>query len=243
VLAAPATPRDRPPDDRAFDAVINIPSRGLLGRQRVDVVILIGLLNDVIQLEDVAVCVYAHEENAKLDTIHIVDLRHEFGELLMIGHEIRDSDIEPEVLYRVLQLANELAVEGREGHPIGTLLTLGDYEHVAKYTHQIVMNPFHGYAADEKNILDPSLAETIKEFSVLDGAFVIRGDGEVMSAGTCIQIHASTETTAGLGTRHAAGQAISDATRALSIVLSQSSGTVSVYRRGRCILALTRSDK
>jgi DNA integrity scanning protein DisA with diadenylate cyclase activity len=242
LLAAPATPRDRPPEDHWFDAMISIPSRGLGGRQRVKVVVLIGLLNGLIGGEDVAICVYGREESHILDTVYVVDLRHQFRELLLVSHEIRDSDIEPEVLYRVLQLTNELAIEGREGNPVGTLFTLGDYEQVAQYTHQIVINPFRGYQADEKNILDPSLAETIKEFSLLDGAFVVRGDGEVMSAGVCVQIHTPADgSVSGLGTRHAAGVAISAATRALAIVLSQSTGTVSVYKSGRKILTLSRS--
>lgn len=242
LLAAPATPRERVAEDGVFDAMISIPSRGLSGRQRVNVVVLIGLLNGLIQGEDVAICVYGREESHILDTIHVVDLRHQFKELLMLSHEIRDSDIEPEVLYRVLQLANDLAIEGREGHPVGTLFTLGDYDHVAGHTHQIVINPFRGYPSDEKNILDPSLAETLKEFALLDGAFVIRGNGEVMSAGACVQIQApADELVSGLGTRHAAGMAISAATRTLAIVLSQSTGAVSVYKSGRRILTLTRS--
>ena len=48
---------------------------------------------------------------------------------------------------------------------------------------QLVMNPFHGYPEEDRNILDPNLRETIREFSAIDGAFVIRDDGVVMAAG------------------------------------------------------------
>ncbi len=242
VLAGPVI-QEGAEESQAFDAWIRIPSRGLLGRQRVDAVILIGLLEGVIQLEDLAICVYARATMHTLDTVHVVDLQHQFSELLMVSREIRRGDIKPEVLYRTLQLANEMAVEGREGNPVGTLYVLGDYEQVAKHTQQIVMNPFRGYTADERNILDPSLTETLKEFALLDGAFVIRGDGEVMSAGSCVQVHAPIEVAPGLGTRHAAGQAISAVTSALAVVVSQSTGTVSVYRSGRRILALTKRDE
>ena len=242
IIAAPPSPRDLTQEEDAFDATIDIPFRGLSGHQRVDVVILIGLLNDLVKVEERAVCVYGRTEVQQLDSIHVVDLRHQFSELLKLSHEIRATDIDPEVLYRVLQLANELAMEGREGTPVGTIFVVGDYEATTAYSYQIVINPFRGYAPDEKNILDPSLDETLKEFSVLDGAFLVRGNGEVMSAGCCIHITApEDEAVSGLGTRHRAGVAISAVTEALAVVLSQSTGTVSVYKSGKQILALTRN--
>ena len=242
IIAAPPSPRDPIQEEDAFDATIDIPLRGLSGHQQVDVVVLIGLLNDLLKVEERAVCVYGRTETQRLDSIHVVDLRHQFSELLELSHEIRHTDIDPEVLYRVLQLAHELALEGREGTPVGTIFVVGDYDAATAYSDQIVINPFRGYAPDEKNVLDPSLDETLKEFSVLDGAFLVRGNGEVMSAGSCIHIATPEEkAVSGLGTRHRAGVAISAVTQALAIVLSQSTGTVSVYKSGKQILALTRN--
>ena len=242
IIAAPPSPRDQTQEEDAFDATLDIPFRGLSGHQRVDVVILIGLLKDLLKVEERAVCVYGRTDAQQLDSIHVVDLRHQFSELLKLGHEIRHTDIDPEVLYRVLQLANELALEGREGTPVGTIFVVGDYDTATAYSYQIVINPFRGYAPDEKNVLDPSLDETLKEFSVLDGAFLLRGNGEVMSAGTCIHITTPEDkAVSGLGTRHRAGVAISAVTEALAIVVSQSTGTVSVYKSGKQILALTRN--
>ena len=61
--------------------------------------------------------------------------------------------------------------------------------------------------------LNPFMDETVKEFSSLDGAFVIRGDGVVRSAGSLIQAaDVDHPLPSGLGSRHAAAAAISLAT-------------------------------
>jgi len=75
--------------------------------------------------------------------------------------------------------------------------------------------------------------ETVKEFSSVDGAFVIRGDGVLVAAGSLIhapEYHHSLPS--GLGSRHAAAAAISLASQCISIVVSSSSGQVTVFRRG-----------
>ena len=75
--------------------------------------------------------------------------------------------------------------------------------------------------------------ETIKEFSSIDGAFVIRGDGVVESAGSLIQAADYNHTLpSGLGSRHAAAAAVSVATDCIALVVSSSSGQVTLFRRG-----------
>ena len=101
--------------------------------------------------------------------------------------DLLPEDVKPEVLERVLAVATELAVEGREGRPVGCLFVVGDTDKVDKFTKPLVLNPFYGYKEEDRNILNPFMDETIKEFSSIDGAFVIRGDGVVESAGSLIQ--------------------------------------------------------
>ena len=51
--------------------------------------------------------------------------------------------------------------------------------------------------------------ETIKELSLIDGAFIVRGNGVVETAGSLIQAKANRIVLpGGLGTRHAAAAAI-----------------------------------
>ena len=42
--------------------------------------------------------------------------------------------VKPEVIERVLAIATELAVEGREGHPVGCLFALGSAEKISEYS-------------------------------------------------------------------------------------------------------------
>ena len=127
----------------------------------------------------------------------------------------------------------ELSVEGREGRPVGTLFVLGATKSVEAMTKPLVLNPFFGYKEEERNVLSPFMDETVKEFSGLDGAFVVRGDGVLISAGSLI--HAPDydhSLPSGFGARHAAGAAISVATECLAIVVSSSTGQVTIFRNG-----------
>ena len=146
-----------------------------------------------------------------------------------------------EVLERALEIAVDLAEQGREGAPMGMSMVLGDYENVKPLTQQLTINPFKGYSEPERSILDPTLEETVKEFAAIDGAFVISGDGVIQSAGTYLSPPADTKVdlVSGLGARHRAGAAMSKATKAVVIVLSQSTGRVTVYRGGREIMAVS----
>jgi DNA integrity scanning protein DisA with diadenylate cyclase activity len=147
----------------------------------------------------------------------------------------------PEVFERVLTLATELAVEGREGRPVGTLFVMGDSERVLEQSRSLVLNPFQGHPEAQRNILDPAVEETIKEFSALDGAFVVREDGVVLSAGTQLVPSGShPPLPGGLGTRHAAAAGITASTQAVAVCVSQSTGAVAVFRSGELVTTLHR---
>ena len=129
-----------------------------------------------------------------------------------------------------------MAAEGREGRPVGALFVLGDSEHVLAQSRSLVLNPFQGHPESGRNILDPGLEETIKEFSALDGAFIVRGDGVVLTAGTQLMPTALPVClVGGLGTRHAAAAGITASTLALAVCVSQSTGTVSVFKSGQLV--------
>ncbi|MDA3950733.1 MAG: diadenylate cyclase [Spirochaeta sp.] len=142
-------------------------------------------------------------------------------------------DIDASVSGRVLELADELGRQGREGKPVGALFVIGQREELAAFTHQLIVNPFLGYADEARNILDPSLEETIKEFSKIDGAFIIDVDGTVVSAGTYLAVSpGELAHQYGEGARHASARAITAVTNAVSVAVSESTGRVSVYIGG-----------
>jgi DNA integrity scanning protein DisA with diadenylate cyclase activity/mannitol/fructose-specific phosphotransferase system IIA component (Ntr-type) len=194
---------------------------------------LVGLSRGWFRFNDRLCCVGGIADSNQFDTVVVVDVEREFQSLLSGQPDLLPTDVKPEVLERIIAVATELSAEGREGRPVGCLFVLGDTTKVERMTKPLVMNPFFGYKDEDKNILNPFMDETIKEFSSLDGAFVIRGDGVVRSAGSLIQASDTDHPLpSGLGSRHAAAAAISVATDCVSIVVSSSTGQVTLFRRG-----------
>jgi diadenylate cyclase len=193
----------------------------------------VALTREIISFNDRICCVGGIAGSNQFDTVVIVDVEREFQTLLTGHADLLPADVKPEVLERVLAIATELSVEGREGKPVGCLFVLGDTSRVEKMIKPLVLNPFYGYKEEDRNILSPFMDETVKEFSSIDGAFVIRGDGVVSSAGSLIQAADNDHILpSGLGSRHAAAAAISVASDCISIVVSSSTGQVTLFRRG-----------
>ena len=133
----------------------------------------------------------------------------------------------------VLQLAVELAREGREGRKIGTLFVVGDVEETLRRSRPLLLDPLYGHPRELLDVSRADFRETVKELAQLDGAFLVDDDGTFAAASRYIEVDVGSPTyfTPGLGTRHAAAASISSTTRATAIVVSQSS-IVRVYARG-----------
>jgi DNA integrity scanning protein DisA with diadenylate cyclase activity len=111
-----------------------------------------------------------------------------------------------------------------------------------RQSRSLVLNPFLGHPESALSVFDPALEETLKEFSALDGAFIVRGDGVVLTAGSHLipSSAAHTNLASGLGTRHGAAAGICASTNAIAICISQSTGTVSVYKAGALVTEIRR---
>ncbi|MFC1705307.1 diadenylate cyclase [Planctomycetota bacterium] len=221
--------------------VIEVPPFLFSRLGQIKIAVLVSLTRGVLKLGDVVLCVTGLAESSVLDTIVLIEIGQEYEVIANIEGAALPPDTSPEVFERVIELAEELALEGREGRSLGTIFVLGDADGVAGYCQQLVLNPFQGYEERERNILDPHLEETIKEYANLDGAFVIRGDGVVLSAGTLLHSHQLKEPQEqGLGARHAAAAAITAVTEAVALAISQSTGDVRVYRSGHPLVVLEK---
>jgi diadenylate cyclase len=216
-----------------FDDTIQVRSFSNQRMAQLRSAVLVGLTRGIVTFKDRLCCLGGIAASNQFDSIMVVDVEKEFSSLLSGHADLLPADVKPEVLERVIGIATELAVEGREGRPVGCLFVLGDSDKLATLTKPLVLNPFYGYKEEDRNILNPFMDETIKEFSSIDGAFVIRGDGVVEAAGSLIQAadynHALPS---GLGSRHAAAAAISVAADCIALVVSSSSGQVTLFRRG-----------
>jgi len=133
------------------------------------------------------------------------------------------TDYDPGVVESLIELAVEIAREGREGRRIGTLFTLGDEQSVLSKSRALILNPLEGHPEEARRLEDPNLRGTIKEFAQLDGAFVVSAAGLFVAA--CRYLDAAASPIAlplGLGSRHIAAAHISSATRAVGVVVSES---------------------
>ena len=130
-----------------------------------------------------------------------------------------------------MQLAVEIAREGREGRKIGTLFVVGDVERVLERSRPLLLDPLYGHPRELLDVSRPDFRETVKELAQLDGAFLVDDDGTFAAAARYIDVAPKTPLTPGLGTRHAAASSITAETGAVAIVVSQSS-VVRVYADG-----------
>ena len=144
-------------------------------------------------------------------------------------------EYDPAVLDSVIELAVEIAREGREGRRIGTLFTLGSAEAVLARSRPLILDPLTGHAESLRQINDPNLRGTIKELAQLDGAFVINDTGVVVAACRYLDTAgAGIEVPLGLGSRHLAAANISSATGTVGIVVSESA-MVRVFCHGKMV--------
>jgi DNA integrity scanning protein DisA with diadenylate cyclase activity len=219
--------------------VVRLPSVPLRRDARIRFAALMALTQGMIQRGDV-VALLSGDGAGGLDSMTVLEVGREFGRFVTPSGEMAPG-VAPGVLERIITLSADLSREGREGKPIGTIFVVGDPEKLAPFCAQMVMNPFRGYPEEERNILDPTLAETIKEFAAIDGAFIVRGDGVVASAGTYLKVSADVTLPGGYGSRHRVACAITDAADCVAVALSQSTGEVTVFKNGAVVLSLSRS--
>lgn len=198
--------------------------------------VLIGLTRGVFTSNERLCCVGGLRQSNQFDSITVVDVEREFQTVLTTKTDMLPSSVKPEVIERVLAIATELAVEGREGHPVGCLFALGNTDKICEFSKPLILNPFYGYKDEDRNILNPFMDETVKELSSIDGAFIIRGDGVLISAGALLLApDYNHELPGGLGSRHAAAAAITQAVDCLCIVVSGSTGQVTLFRKGKML--------
>lgn len=238
--------RAAPPEATALDVCaqcLRVPDVPLTRMGRVKIAVFLALSRGLVKQGDRIVFLTGLAANKTLDTIIVTEIGRE-SEIFTSGADLTDTlpNILPEVIERVVDLATELGSEGREGRPVGALFVVGDTEHVIPLTRQLLLNPFKGYAPQERNILDYSLEETVKELATLDGAFILRGDGVIETCGSYIRVASQEEfeLPRGLGARHHAAAAITAVTDSLAVTVSESTGSVTIFRGARIITEIQK---
>ncbi|MEK6545896.1 MAG: diadenylate cyclase [Nitrospinota bacterium] len=224
--------------------IIDIPNVEFSRIGLIKIAVMKGLSSGLVKEGDKIVCVAGTRKIGSFDSIVVVDIGKEFEILTSSSVPDIAENLKPEVFEVVLNLSLELAGQGREGKPVGTIFVIGDHEKVLQLSRQMIINPFQGYPEEERNIMDPALRETIREFSALDGAFVIREDGVVMAAGRHLSAALEKEDFPhGLGSRHVAAAGITSVTDAMAIVISESTGDVRIFKKGNIFMEIEKPVK
>lgn len=196
--------------------------------------IIVGLTRGILKPKDKLCCLGGLRGSGQIDSVVILDIAAEFSDIFISQKNVLPDGVRPEVIERIIDIATELSVEGREGKPVGCLFVVGKISDLQAHLKQLILNPFHGYAPEDRNILNPFMDETVKEYSLIDGAFIIDGSGIMEAAGALIHTpDFKLQLPGGLGARHAAAYAISLMADCISVVVSSSTGQITLFRKGQ----------
>lgn len=196
-----------------------------------------SVANDVLEPGASVIAIYSGFEAGRIDSISYIRLDEHLGRLT--ARDLRQiiTHVPLDTVKAVVDLAVEIGREGREGKPVGTMFVVGDHRKVLAASHPSCFDPVKGYSRKERNLHDPRVREAIKEIAQMDGAFIVASDGTV--EGSCRLVESSETSitlSKGLGSRHWSAAAISKRTKAISVVVSESSGTVRIFQNGEVIL-------
>lgn len=207
--------------------------------ERLTQAVLEALADDLLTPGASVVAIYSGFDSEVVDSVSVIDLDEHLNRLT--GRDLRqlETRVPLDTLKLVVDLAIEIGREGREGKPVGTLFVVGDSRKVLGSSHPAGFDPVRGYGRKERNLNDAKVREGIKEIAQMDGAIIVSADGVVEAACRYLDCSAANVTLSkGLGARHWAAAAISRATNAVAITVSQSTGTVRIFQNGEVVLRI-----
>lgn len=246
VISAGPGGADTPPL-RDSEALV-LPQVRLRRRGRAKVALLEGLAAGLLHPGERVVVISGDSASGccELDTIAVVDLSDtdDFIDAQESAPlELLREAADPATFDAVLTLCVEIGHEGREGKPVGLLITLGGEEQVLERSHPLVLNPFEGHPEASRSILSPSARRALLEFSGMDGAFVLRSDGVIVAGGRYLRdVGPEASVPSGLGTRHRAAAGITATTRCIAFCVSESTGDARVFGGGRLLMTIEHND-
>ncbi|WP_372895324.1 DNA integrity scanning protein DisA nucleotide-binding domain protein [Stieleria sp.] len=212
--------------------------------ERLQHALLEAAADEFIKPNDEIVAIYGGFTSGRLDSISHLKLDERMRRLTTRDLQSLESSVPLKTLKVVVDLAVQIGVEGREGKPVGALFVVGDTRSVLKHASDSGVDPFRGYNKKSRNLFDARVQEDAKELSQLDGAFLINSDGTIERSRQMLEVlHEDLNMSKGLGSRHWAAAAITRRTKAVAIVVSQSTGTVRLYQNGFLKMQIEPMDK
>ena len=207
--------------------------------ERLTQAVLEAVADDLLAPGSIVVSLYRGFDADTIDSVSLINLDEHLNRLT--ARELRqlETRVPLETLRIVVDLSVEIGREGREGKPVGTLFAVGDARKVLTCSRVVGFDPMKGYNRKERSLCDHRVREGIKEIAQMDGAFIVSADGTVEAACRYLDCSAADVTLSkGLGARHWAAAAVSRATNAVAVTVSQSNGTVRIFQNGEVVLRI-----
>ena len=198
-----------------------------------------AVANEFIPSGSKIVTLYSDFDPTQFDSISVINLGEHLDRLSGKDLRLLQTKVPLTTLKMVVDLALEIAREGREGKSVGTLFVVGDTRKVLAQSKPAGFDPVRGYQRKERYLGDSKVREGVKEIAQLDGAFIVAPDGTIEAACRYLETTTAMITVSkGLGARHWAAAAISRTTNAVAVVVSQSGGTVRIFHNGEVFLRI-----
>lgn len=220
-----------------------IPAYDYSRTERVKMAVVSALQQGLLKEGDLVLCLTGRIGRG-VDTMMQMRIGSSLDDKVAIEGVKLGDQYNPQVIDALIQISLQIGQEGFEGHPVGTIIVVGDHTAVLEKSRQLTINPFQGLSEAERNVLDPKIREAIKNFSVLDGAFIMREDGVVLAAGRYLSAtDENVKIPLGLGARHAAAASITASANCIALVVSQTSGAVRLFKEGNIVLELHQTAR
>ncbi|MHB8901397.1 MAG: DNA integrity scanning protein DisA nucleotide-binding domain protein [Thermoguttaceae bacterium] len=222
--------------------VVNMPDSPVY--DRLTQAVLEAVADDLLVPGSRVVALYSGFDQEAIDSVSVINLGEHLDRLT--GRDLRqlETRVPLETLKVVVDLAVEIGREGREGKAVGTMFVVGDTRKVLARSKPAGFDPVRGYARKERTLFDARVREGIKEIAQMDGAIIVSPDGTIEAACRYVDSSAATITLSkGLGARHWAAAAVSRATKAVAVTVSESNGTVRIFQNGEVMLRIEPSHR
>ena len=217
---------------------ILLPLRAIDKYSQVRHVVSVALKSSTVSVGNLIVCALGRDVYQEEGDLVVLTDVEPSAEHLSISHFLKLTDaIQPKVLEIAITIACKIGRAARRGKRLGAIFMLGDSVRVLEDSKQLIPNPYQGHDEASRKLTNPDIHDAIVELAKLDGAFVIRGDGLIQTAGTFLTSPKVKITLpAGLGARHVAAAAVTKRTTSTAIVVSATDGNVRVFSGGTKVL-------
>jgi diadenylate cyclase len=237
LVVAANTAEDAAGAEEADLPVVLLDMAGNPVHERLTQALLESVADDILPAGAEVIAIYSGFDPGTLDSLSVIRLDEHLGRLTARDLRQLETGVPLDTLKTVVDLAVEIGREGREGKPVGTLFVVGDSRKVLASSRPTGFDPVKGYNRKERDIRDRRVREGVKEIAQIDGAVIVSSDGIVEAAGRYLDASAVNITLSkGLGARHWAAAAISRATKAVAIAVSETNGTVRIFQNGEVML-------